>query len=158
MREGRDGWEASEHKHTQTYTCAYTGQKAQTFHVCTCTINSFRRDNTCHHIYSHHIWDEWHQPHICRHERCIQSDDTDKQLHHCRQFQAPPTWTYTYRYDYIYAHDASYIFINERTIAITSAQPVRATNDMCIVIYEAAKSHPCTCIFCGVQDSHSYTH
>ena len=82
----------------------------------------------------------------------------ERQLHHCRQFQAPPTWTYTYRYDYIYAHDASYIFINERTIAITSAQPVRATNDMCVVIYEAAKSHLCTSIFCGVQDSHSYTH
>ena len=28
---GGEGWEASEHKHTQTYICAYTGQKAQTF-------------------------------------------------------------------------------------------------------------------------------
>ena len=28
---GEEGWEASEHKHAQTYICAYTGQKAQTF-------------------------------------------------------------------------------------------------------------------------------
>ena len=31
VREGGEGWEASEHKHAQTYICACTGQKAQTF-------------------------------------------------------------------------------------------------------------------------------
>ena len=111
-----------------------------------------RRDNTCHHIYSH-IWDEWHQPHICRHERCIQSDDTDRYLQHCRQFQAPPhghTHTHTGMTIYMNGHNASYICINERTT-------VRATNDMCVVIYEAAKSHRCTCILSGMRDSHIHT-
>ena len=41
-------------------------------------------------------------------------------------------------------------------MAITSAQPVRATNDMCVVIYEAAKSHLCTCRLTGMQQSHIY--
>ena len=126
-------------------------------HVCTCAINSIKRDNTCHHIYSHHIWDEWHQPHICRHERCIQSDHTDRQLHHCRQFQASTTWTYTYRYDYIYVHDASYICTKERTKATTSPQPVRATNDICVVMYESAKHRLCTCILTGMRDPHILT-
>ena len=47
-------------------------------------------------------------------------------------------------------HNASYICINERTI-------VRATNHMCVVMYEAAKSHLCTCILSGMRDSYVYT-
>ena len=34
---------------------------------------------------------------------------------------------------------------------------VRATNHMCVVIYEAAKSHLCTCILSGMRDSHIHT-
>ena len=36
-------------------------------------------------------------------------------------------------------------------------QLVRATNDMCVVMYEAAKSNLCTCILFSMQYSHIYT-
>ena len=60
------------------------------------------------------------------------------------------THTHTGMTIYMNGHDASYICINQRTT-------VRATNHMCVVMYEAAKSHLCTCTLSGMRDSHIHT-
>ena len=45
----------------------------------------------------------------------------------------------------------------QTSMATNSNQLVRATNDMCVVMHESAKSHLCTCILSGMRDSHIYT-
>ena len=45
----------------------------------------------------------------------------------------------------------------QTSMATNLKQLVRAANDMCVVMYEAAKSHLCTCILFSMQYSHIYT-
>ena len=45
----------------------------------------------------------------------------------------------------------------QTSMATYSKQLVRTTNDMCVVMYEAAKSHLYTCILSGMLYSHIHT-